>query len=56
LDLGSRIKTISEELWRKAIISVKNQFEIENLLQEQEQAIRAFFEKGNVFVNLTTGF
>jgi ATP-dependent DNA helicase RecQ len=46
----------NEELWKEAIISVKNQFEIENLLQEQEQAIRAFFEKGNVFVNLPTGY
>ena len=29
----------SEELWKEAIISVKNQFEIENILQEQRQAI-----------------
>ena len=35
--------------------SVKTQFEIDRLLPEQEVSIRAFMEKGNVFVNLPTG-
>ena len=35
--------------------SVKTQFEIDRLLPEQEESIRAFTEKGNVFVNLSTG-
>ena len=35
--------------------SVKTQFEIDRLLPEQEESIRAFMEKGNMFVNLPTG-
>ncbi|KAK3735908.1 hypothetical protein QZH41_010200 [Actinostola sp. cb2023] len=46
----------SDDLWNKAFLEVKTQFEIENIFQEQEDAMKAFFEKGNVFVNLPTGY
>ena len=39
-----------------AITEVLNQFEVESLLPEQEQSIRAFFEGSSVFVNLPTGY
>ena len=45
-----------EDLWKEALSSVQNQFDIEQLLPEQEQSLRAFIDKGNVFVNLPTGF
>ena len=45
-----------EDLWKKAFLSVQEQFNIEQLMPEQEQCIRAYLEKGNVFVNLPTGF
>ena len=41
--------------WREAFEQVCHQFEIESLLPEQEQAIRAFLH-GHVFDNLPTGF
>ena len=45
-----------EDLWRKAFLSVQEQFHIEQLIPEHKQCIRACLEKGNVFVNLPTGF
>ena len=45
-----------EDLWKKAFLSVQEQFNIEQLMPEQKQCIRACLEKGNVFVNLLTGF
>ena len=45
-----------EDLWKKAFLSVQEQFNIEQLMPEQEQCIRACLEKGNIFVNLPTGF
>ena len=46
----------SEEPWQRAFTAVKDQFEIESLLPEQESSLREFFEGRNVFVNLPTGF
>ena len=46
----------SEDVWKTAITEVLNQFELESLLPEQEQSIRAFFEGSSVFVNLPTGY
>ena len=48
--------TFEASLWKEALLSVKNQFQIDLLLPEQEDSIRAFMEKGNLFVNLPTGF
>jgi len=45
-----------EELWEKAFFEVKNQFELSEIKIEQHQAVRSFFERGNVFVNLPTGY
>ena len=42
--------------WEHAMLSVKTLFQIGSLLPEQEEAIRAFMETGNLFVNLPTGF
>ena len=46
----------SEPLWQMAFEAAKTQFEIENFLAEQKEAIKAFFQNKNVFVNLPTGF
>ena len=46
--------TFEASVWKEALSSVKSQFEIDMLLPEQEDAIRAFMEKGNLFVNLPT--
>ena len=35
---------------------MKEQFEISNLLPEQENALREFLLGKNIFVNLTTGY
>lgn len=48
--------TFEEALWEKALLEVKTLFQIENIYPEQEKAVRAFFESGNVFVNLPTGY
>ena len=45
-----------EPLWQMAFEEAKKQFEIENFLAEQKEAIKAFFQNKNVFVNLPTGF
>ena len=46
----------AEEGWQRAFTAVKEQFEIERLLPEQESSLREFLEERNVFVNLPTGF
>lgn len=48
--------SFENELWQSAFQACKDQFKIENLLKEQENAIIAFFEEKSVFVNLPTGF
>lgn len=48
--------TVPESLWKTAISQVLELFLIEELMAEQEEAIRAFFNGLNVFVNLPTGF
>ena len=46
----------SEHLWETAFLAVKQQFGVENLLTEQVQGIKAFFETAShIFVNLPTG-
>ncbi len=46
----------SENLWDSAFLAVKQQFEVEKLLPEQVQGIKAFFEtSSHIFVNLLTG-
>ena len=47
---------ITEEKWLLAFDVVKNQFESEEIIPEQKEAIRSFFEGKNVFVNLPVGF
>lgn len=42
--------------WEEALSTVKDLFKIENLLPEQESAIKTFIQKGHVFVNLPTGY
>ena len=46
----------NNDLCRRAFLEVKNQFEIKNIFQEQQDAIKAFFEKGKFFVNLPLAF
>ena len=46
----------SEEKWKEAFEAVKAQFELTDLLPEQQEAIKAFFKGKNVFVNLPTAF
>ena len=47
---------ITEEKWLLAFDAVKNQFELEEIIPEEKEAITSFFEGKNVFVNLPTGF
>ena len=47
---------ITEECWQKACKAVREQFEIDNLLPEQENALREFLGGQNIFVNLPTGY
>ena len=42
-----------EERWKRAVTS---QFNIENLLAEQQKSLREFLGGHNIFVNLPTGF
>jgi len=46
----------SEERWTRAFKDIETLFEIDNLLDEQKEPLQAFIEKGNVFVNLPTGY
>ena len=45
----------TEECWQKAFKAVREQFEIDNLPPEQENALREFLGGQNIFVNLPTG-
>ena len=45
----------TEECWQKAFKAVREQFEIGNLLPEQENGLRAFLGGQNIYVNLPTG-
>ena len=46
----------TEERWQKAFKAVREQFEIDNLPPEQENALREFLGGQNIFVNLPTGY
>ena len=46
----------TEECWQKAFKAVREQFEIDNLLPEQENALREFLGGQNIFVNLPTDY
>ena len=46
----------TEERWQKAFKAVREHFEIDNLLPEQENALREFLGGRNIFVNLPTGY
>ena len=45
---------IAEENWDRAFKAVKEQFEIDSLLPEQENSLRAFRLSQNIFMNLPT--
>ena len=46
----------TEECWQKAFKAVREQFKIDNLPPEQENALREFLRGQNIFVNLPTGY
>ena len=46
----------TEECWKKAFKAVREQFKIDNLLPEQENALREFLGGQNIFLNLLTGY
>ena len=46
----------TEECWQKAFKAVREQFEIDNLLPEKENALREFLGRRNIFVDLPTGY
>ena len=48
------MSAITEGSWERAFQAVKEQFEIDNLLPEQENSLGAFFVGRNIFVNLPT--
>jgi len=50
------MSAITEEDWQKAFKSTREQFEIDNLLPEQENSLRKFLGGQNIFVNLPTGY
>ena len=41
-----------EERWKRAFKAVTRQFNIENLLEEQQKSLREFLGRHNIFVNL----
>ena len=45
-----------EERWKRVLKAVTRQFNIENLLEEQQKSLREFLEGHNIFVNLPTDF
>ena len=45
-----------EERWKRAFKAVTRQFNIENLLEEQQKSLHEFLGGHNIFVNLPTGF
>ena len=45
-----------EERWMRAFKAVTRQFNIENLLEEQQKSLREFLGGHNIFVNLAMGF
>lgn len=45
-----------EECWQKAVKAVREQFEIDNFLPKQENALREFLGGQNIFVNLPRGY
>ena len=51
--IENQIAAIEEERWKRA---VTRQFNIENLLEEQQKSLRDFLGGHNIFVNLPTGF
>ena len=52
LQVGNKMSAITEEGWQKAFKAVREQFEINNLLPEQENSLREFLGGQNIFVNL----
>ena len=50
------MSAITEGSWERAFQAVKEQFEIDNLLPEQENSLREFLVGRNIFVNLLTGY
>ena len=50
------MSTTTEECQQKAFKAVREQFEIDNLPPEQENALHEFLGGQNIFVNLTTGY
>ena len=42
--------------WERAFQAVKEQFEIDNLLPEQENSLPEFLVDRNIFVNLPTAY
>ena len=55
-ELEIKMSATTEECWQKAFKAVREQFEIDNLPPEQENALREFPGSQNVFVNLPTGY
>ena len=49
-------KIFSDVCWNLPFEEVKQQFNLENIFPEQEESIREFFKKKNIFVNLPRGF
>ena len=45
-----------EERWELAFKAVTRQFNIENLLEEQQKSLHKFLGGHNIFVNLSTSF
>ena len=45
-----------EEKWKRAFKAVTRQFNIENLLEEQQKSLREFLGGHNIFGDLPAGF
>ena len=54
--IGNKMAVSEEERWKRAFEAVTRQFNIENLLEEQQKSLREFLGGHNIFVNLPTGF
>ena len=50
------MSAIIEEGWQKAFTALREQFEIDNFLPEQENSLHKFLGDLNIFVNLLIGY
>lgn len=56
LPIPFKMATFKATAWREGRLSAQVQFQIDQFLPEQEDAIKAFIERGDLFENIPTGY